>query len=256
MTLHKKVLFVLFSLSSLAITTKGLSIPKDTRLDEVKRYYNLLKDERVKEGEALKSIGRQLEDAALYTADQFQSIVEGLIESHLRRNYFREQMVEYIPSDPLMDTNGLEYFEVVGRRYTEETVHSARELKSPAIEAHNAVYHAKQIESNQAKFTALEDLLLKVALPRAQTSPEDDLNVDDLLAMKNWGIQEKESDDSPMLFEEFSQSFKDEKVQTKETEYSTIITSRISEIDGEILDSTSERIVEISATETVTTTWE
>ncbi|EGG03502.1 uncharacterized protein MELLADRAFT_109279 [Melampsora larici-populina 98AG31] len=255
MTMHNKVLFVLFSLSSLTVTTMGRVIPKDTRLDEFQRYYNLLEDERVKQDKALDFIHRQLEDTALYTADQFQSNVEGLIGSHLQRSYFRGQMVEYIPLDPVLDTDGLEYLEVVGRRYTEETLHSARELKSLAIEVPDAVYHAQQIESNQAKITALEDLLLKVALPHAQTSSEKALSIEDFLGAEDLSIQAKEFDDSPMSFEEFVRAFKEEKVETKETEYSMITTSRISESDGEILQSTSETIVDISTTETVTTTW-
>lgn len=122
MTMYNKVLFVSLSLASLAVTTMGMAIPKNTRLDEFQRYYNLLEEERVKQDEALDFIHRQLEDTALYTADQFQSIVEELIGSHLQRTYFRGQMIEYIPLDPVLDTDGLEYLEAIGRRYTEETL--------------------------------------------------------------------------------------------------------------------------------------
>lgn len=254
-------MFVLFSLSSLAVTTMCLAIPKETRLDEVQRYYNLLVNERVKEAEALDFIHRQLE-TTWYTADEFQSIVEGLIESHLRRNYLREQMIEYIPLDPVLETDGLEYLEVVGRRYTEETLHSARELKSSTIEVSDAMHHAQQIESNQDKFTALENLLLKVALPR-ETSPADGPTIDNFMGTEDLDVQEKEFDSSPASFEEILKAYteetahvKEETTQVKETEYSMITTSRISESDGEIFESTSETIVDISTTETVTTTWD
>ncbi|KAH9824966.1 secreted protein [Melampsora americana] len=168
--LMKYLLFV----SSLVSSAISLAIPNSGPISSSRKdtlgYGNLFDRESRLENNAIDILRQQLIDPTQLSDSIVPRVLRMIIDSHLRRNLYREKMVERVPTDTVIDTPGVEYIAGVGARYMESLIHHARQIKSDDANLADLVELLGKIEDDQSRIEAVDDLIFSMALSSHEDS--------------------------------------------------------------------------------------
>ncbi|KAG0150099.1 hypothetical protein CROQUDRAFT_668781 [Cronartium quercuum f. sp. fusiforme G11] len=239
---------------------RSLVVPEVGKLFSFPQVFRTLYNDFEKEinfqNNLIDTMSSYLIESSVITSKEFDESSRDLVNSQLRRGLYRIKMVDYVPLDKVVDNQITDSLLTFGSRYTEEIIHSARELKTQNEKDPGDIILSlellEKIKEIQSKLEAVDKLMFTISIPDFQKNiaGEEFLNIEnfkiDYLATKNDMVSvEKDK-------VEFMESDDDNKgvqtFETSETESSVIRTSTTSVLDStetvsETIINRSERII-------------